>query len=687
VRQALKRLYCRLFKKDPEAVVVSFLSGDQQRALAMLEEIRHLVPEREHYAVYLGAKPDVPGVQFIPAKAARSTLRRKRIGLAPVLFTDEPEFRSLRLLAFRLAPTRILAYNTQLERFHLRLRAPISSALFLAGVPLDRIHLRPRWLCPWRSERSVYPQRAEVHCGRARSCARRAVAIVSPYFPYPLSHGGAVRLFYLLREAAKHFDVHLFCFREPSQTDLAPVLQFCTRVVCAPLTRYREPRWSTLLPPEAHEFYVPVLAKELQDAIRQYDIGLVQVEYTQMARYGGHILVEHDVTFDLYRQRYLRRPSLSTWWDWFRWRRFELRAVAAFQRVVVMSEKDRALLGSPHIRVIPNGVDLRRFRPTPEPEGFELLFVGSFRHFPNAQAYRFLVHEVWPHIREVIPGAHLTVVAGPDYELYWQSSIREPLPRADGVSLFGFVADVERLYQAANLVVVPTLESAGTNLKVLEALGSRRAVLSTSTGCAGLGLTHGLSVWVADTAADFVQAARLLLTDDALRHRIAAAGWEHVRQQFDWRSIAAAQRKLWEELLPPDPLVIRTATREDEPLLEAIQWTSPEAAQWRVRSYFEYQVHIAEVSGAPAGFIVFGSVGQESEVFNLAVAPRFRRGGVATRLLESVPGEKVHLEVRASNTAALRCYEQLGFEIVGRRAGYYSNPDEDGLVLCWRRNE
>ena len=39
--------------------------------------------------------------------------------------------------------------------------------------------------------------------------------------------------------------------------------------------------------------------------------------------------------------------------------------------------------------VVENGVDLARFRQEPEREGERLLFIGSFRHFPNIEAYRF----------------------------------------------------------------------------------------------------------------------------------------------------------------------------------------------------------------------------------------------------------------------------------------------------------
>ncbi len=97
----------------------------------------------------------------------------------------------------------------------------------------------------------------------------------------------------------------------------------------------------------------------------------------------------------------------------------------------------------------------------------------------------------------------LTVVAGPGpVDLLVTAADRRAAPD-DRIRMLEFVRDVRPLYEEANLVVVPTLVSAGTNIKVLEAMAMERAVVSTSSGCAGLGLEHGASVWVADDPAAF----------------------------------------------------------------------------------------------------------------------------------------------------------------------------------------
>ena len=73
---------------------------------------------------------------------------------------------------------------------------------------------------------------------------------------------------------------------------------------------------------------------------------------------------------------------------------------------------------------------------------------------------------------------------------------------------------------------------------------------------------------------------------------------------------------------------------------------------------------------------------------NVAVAPEFRRKGIAKALLltlqDDLCAKDVHsltLEVRASNVPAITLYEALGYTQVGRRPNYYHKPKEDALIL------
>lgn len=686
----LKRALFGLLGKDPEAVVVSFASGEIERARRMVAEIRELEPSRRHFVVSFEPL-GIDGVREIvvsPETAyleARRALRPYRIGLAPVLFDGGSHV--LRGVAFAIAPTKLLAYNARLERHHLHWRSPIASLLFWRGTGLDRIWLRP-WFWPWGTDRTVVPMEVRKLAGRKESATRGQVSVLTPYLPYPLSHGGAVRLYYLLRNAAVEFDIHLFAFveTEPAGQDLEKIKEFCASITLVKKPRYREPRWSTWKPPEVGEYRSAAMERALAERTAR----LLQVEYTQLASYGGDILVEHDLTFDLYRQVHERKRTWGSWWDYKRWLWFERGALKRFGRVVVMSEKDAAMSGHPHATVVANGVDLARFRPSPEPTGQRLLFIGSFRHFPNVVAFRFFLNEVWPLLAERYPELRVTVVAGPDAELHWGE--RE-LPRIERFDSRGYVADVKPLYDEANVVIVPTLESAGTNVKVLEAMAMRRAVVSTSTGCAGLGLTHGESVWVADTAGDFAKGIAALIDDAGLRERLAATARRIADERYAWEEIARVQCRLWGSLTDV-PLVVREAKAEDLRAIGGIQDEASEASQWAVDEYSRYDVLVAECRGKVIGFLATRKTApDEFEILNAAVSKGWRGQGVASRLMrvafQGMKGD-VYLEVRESNRVARRFYEGLGFIELDRRKGYYpaldgSNQYEVGIVMRYRK--
>lgn len=94
--------------------------------------------------------------------------------------------------------------------------------------------------------------------------------------------------------------------------------------------------------------------------------------------------------------------------------------------------------------------------------------------------------------------------------------------------------------------------------------------------------------------------------------------------------------------------------------------------------------------GPAIGFCSFWRVLDELHINNLAVLPDFRHRGVGAELLAFVLREgaalgarRATLEVRRSNTPALMLYDRFGFTVAGIRRDYYTNPQEDALIL-WK---
>jgi ribosomal-protein-alanine N-acetyltransferase len=132
-------------------------------------------------------------------------------------------------------------------------------------------------------------------------------------------------------------------------------------------------------------------------------------------------------------------------------------------------------------------------------------------------------------------------------------------------------------------------------------------------------------------------------------------------------------------------MTVRAATAGDVAAIAAIQEVSPEASQWAPASYLDYECSVAASGDRVVGFLVVRQIApDEREILNLAVDPAERRRGVARTLLETElrrAKTRWFLEVRASNSAAIRLYEDAGFCRAGWREPYYSNPVEPGIVM------
>ena len=103
-----------------------------------------------------------------------------------------------------------------------------------------------------------------------------------------------------------------------------------------------------------------------------------------------------------------------------------------------------------------------------------------------------------------------------------------------------------------------------------------------------------------------------------------------------------------------------------------------------------YVCRVVTISRRVMGYGVMGVGAGEAHILNLCVGEAFRCHGVGKRLLTSLIERATaagmgaaFLEVRPSNTAAIRLYLSMGFEHVGGRRGYYqaAGGREDAAVL------
>jgi [ribosomal protein S18]-alanine N-acetyltransferase len=100
-----------------------------------------------------------------------------------------------------------------------------------------------------------------------------------------------------------------------------------------------------------------------------------------------------------------------------------------------------------------------------------------------------------------------------------------------------------------------------------------------------------------------------------------------------------------------------------------------------------------KVDNRLVGYANFYLIKDEVQVLNIAIAPESRKKGYATEILNQAiaflvnrGGADFFLEVREGNAEAIKLYDRLGFKKIGRRRRYYSETNEDAIVMRLKVN-
>jgi glycosyltransferase involved in cell wall biosynthesis len=153
-----------------------------------------------------------------------------------------------------------------------------------------------------------------------------------------------------------------------------------------------------------------------------------------------------------------------------------------------------------------------------------MLFVGNFRHPPNADGVTFFCEEILPRIDQELLAEHPLMIVGnhPPAKIvrYAKTS---PFVRA-----VGWVPSVVPYLQSARMSVVPMRYGAGTKRKLVQALMARTPTVSTSMGIEGLDVVPDEHILLADDADSFAAATERLLRDRDTWTGLADRGIEQV---------------------------------------------------------------------------------------------------------------------------------------------------------------
>lgn len=390
------------------------------------------------------------------------------------------------------------------------------------------------------------------------------VLVLTPQFPWPLTGGGHVRNYNLLRETARHHEVTLLSFLYPETTPehMDEMRKHCAhvegiRIPLGPVPLVRCVLRSAFSPQPmiTSKYDVPAMHETLRRLVRERSVDLIHAHFLHVGQYSASkgpaafVYDAHNLDHRLW-ERYVRHTAnpVKSMLGRREMRKLEWiqrRIAGEAEKIVVLSPEDEAeyrrLAPEADVTVVPNGADLDYYAPRPvEPEPASVIYTGRMNWAPNVDAAAYFAREIFPLIREREKRARYFIVG---YEP--PAAVRELA--GESITVTGTVPDVRDYLARAMVFVAPIRVGAGTKHKILHALAMEKPIVATPTAAEGMGLVHGETALIADTPRSFADAVLRLFHDEALREKLTQNGRRFVEQHHDWSAIYPRLETVFQE--------------------------------------------------------------------------------------------------------------------------------------------
>jgi glycosyltransferase involved in cell wall biosynthesis len=392
---------------------------------------------------------------------------------------------------------------------------------------------------------------------------------VTTSVPHPAGGGGRAHEYELIRALAPRHRIHVVTcdFRDTLGGDavLATGAQFTQvpwKARAYPTSKFGVARGLVRADPTLSIWLardrVPALARAVATITAEHPADAVQVTHGDLAALLDHLAAPTGlVLFDALTRTLATRRTVEPLWrrrlqlrvEIARARRFERRHYAKANAIASVSSVDAAaietLTGRP-VDVIENPIADEFFESPDRARTPNIVtFVGALAHQPNADAIRWLVRDIWPHVTAARPDTSLVVVGRADGD----PTVPElrALVEGAGGRLEADVPDIRPYYWEAAVVVAPLRHGSGLRNKVIHAMACGAPVVATPSALEGIPPDAARHAWSGATAAEVAGAILAALGDPhaaATRAAAAKAGVAPLRTD----AVAARHEQWWNRL-------------------------------------------------------------------------------------------------------------------------------------------
>jgi glycosyltransferase involved in cell wall biosynthesis len=391
------------------------------------------------------------------------------------------------------------------------------------------------------------------------------ILFLTARFPFPLIGGDRLKPYMVLKHLAKKHNVHLVSFNQGGQPTEAQIegirelgvmahpialdaIKASIRVL--PLTLFAGQ------PLEIAYYNQPEFAVKVDSLMKNTDFDIVISFFMRTAEYVKDkkikkILMAEDCR-ELYQERSYEGSrhsvqKLVRWWEVKKLRKYEPAIMEKFDVATFVTENDivamKRINPNANYRLLTNGTDINAFVPPP-PESSSrkgILFAGKLDIWANVLMIDRIVKNIMPRVWVECPDVEFQIAgANPPKKIEAMAG--------DKIKLSANVPDMLPYLQRAAIFVHPHSGGSGIQNKLIEAMASGCAVVTTETGTQGLPAENGKNIMIGKNDAEIASYIITLLKNKELTEEIGKNARKAIVENLSWEVVYNQTDRILSEL-------------------------------------------------------------------------------------------------------------------------------------------
>lgn len=382
----------------------------------------------------------------------------------------------------------------------------------------------------------------------------------------PANSGGRLGVFKRLEQVAKTENVYIF-YPYDSKEELKyaeKLKEYCVEVH----SYYRKKdKWNAIkklwrYPYTVASRNIPEMEEDIKNCLKNNKIDVINIDFPHMCSVMLNIetkvpmvLNEHNIEWKVYQtisnsQKNLIK-KLAYYIDSYRLKKYEQKILNCLdiKRITFVSDKDmKSMIDIGQCRkevacLIPVGADIHNENKkiVLDKKTTNIIYVGKMSYGPNIEAVQWFVDKVFPILKKKIDNIKFYIVGKDPVD-----KIKELA--TDDIIVTGCVESVDEYYELADLVVLPLLNGGGVKVKLLEAIGFNKAIVSTSVGVEGTIYSDGESIPVTDDSLQFAELCLKVLSSKEYQENIMKKSYDIFLENYTWKSVGDRYIRLLKEV-------------------------------------------------------------------------------------------------------------------------------------------